>query len=45
LPANLQVNSSMAIYTIAILILDGFDYLVNYLRWSPNRRPASDYAV
>jgi len=43
LPANLQVNSSMAIYTIAILILDGFDSVMDYL--SPNRRPASDYAL
>jgi hypothetical protein len=32
-------------YTVAILILDGFDSVVNYLRWSPKRRPASDYAV
>ena len=30
-------------YTIAILILDGFDSIMNYL--TPGRRPASDYTV
>ena len=31
------------VYTVAILMLDNFDAAVSYL--SPNRRPASDYAV